>query len=53
VLDLFAVAATYATVAFFTAAGVRLYQDLGAIAEEPAAEAVAMQPTVPLGSAPA
>ena len=53
VLDLFAVAATYATVAFFTAAGVRLYQDLGAIAEEPAAEALAMQPTVPLGSAPA
>jgi hypothetical protein len=53
VLDLFAVAVTYATIAFFTAAGVRLYQDLGAIAEEPAAEAVAMQPTVPLGSAPA
>jgi hypothetical protein len=53
VLDLFAVAVTYATIAFFTAAGVRLYQDLGAIAEEPAAEIVAMQPTVPLGSAPA
>jgi hypothetical protein len=53
VLDLFAVAVTYATIAFFTAAGVRLYQDLGAIAEEPVAEAVAMQPTVPLGSAPA
>jgi hypothetical protein len=53
VLDLFAVAVTYATIAFFTAAGVRLYQDLGAIAAEPAAEVVAMQPTVPLGSAPA
>ncbi len=50
-IDLFAVAVTYATVAFFTAAGVRLYQDLCAIvAEEAPAKAVAIQGTVPLGT---
>ena len=48
-IDLFAVAVTYVTFAFFTAAGVRLYQDLRAIAQEEAPEHVtAIQGTVPL-----
>ncbi len=52
-IDLFAVAVTYATVAFFTAAGVRLYQDLCAIASEEGPKAVATQSTIPLGNVPA
>ncbi len=48
-IDLFAVAVTYATVAFFTAAGVRLYKDLCTIAqEESPAKAIALQSTIPL-----
>jgi hypothetical protein len=50
-LDLFAVAVSYTTIAFFTAAGARLYQDLCAIAEEEApAKVAAMQGTVPLAN---
>ena len=48
-VDLFAVFVTYVTFAFFTAAGVRLYQDLCAIAaEEAPAHVTAMAGTVPL-----
>jgi len=48
-VDLFAVVVSYATIAFFTAAGVRLYQDLCAIAQEDAPEHVtAMAGTAPL-----
>jgi hypothetical protein len=48
-VDLLAVGVTYATAAFFLAAGVRLYDDLTATARAHASVAeVAMQPTVPL-----
>jgi hypothetical protein len=51
VLDLMAVAATYVTAAFFIAAGVRLYQDLRAIAAEEASAKVSVPPpTLPLDS---
>jgi len=53
-MDLLAVAAAYATTAFFMAAGLRMYEDLRAIvAEHAPAHAVAIQATVPLGSAKA
>ena len=50
--DLVAAAVGYATIAFFIAAGVRLYQDLKAIAAQSAGEAheVSLPPTVPLGN---
>ncbi len=53
VLDLLGVGVAYATTAFFIAAGVRLYQDLSALAGERAAAAspCAMQPTAPLSGA--
>lgn len=44
VFDLIAFAVAYATIAFFIAAGVRLYQDLKAIAAEAAVSMVAPQP---------
>jgi hypothetical protein len=51
-VDLLAVGVTYATAAFFLAAGVRLYDDLTASMHERAKLAeVSMQPTVPLKSA--
>jgi len=47
--NFFAFMVTYMTIAFFTAAGVRLYQDLCAIAlEEAPAHVTAIQGTVPL-----
>lgn len=49
-VSLFAVSVTFATVAFFVAAGVRLYQDLCAIATEEAHAKVERQGTVPLHS---
>ncbi len=48
--DLLSVTVVYATTAFFFAAGVRLYYDLGL---RDGAEAVAMSPTVPLNRASA
>lgn len=53
-LDILSVAVAYITIAFFAAAGVRLYQDLTVIAQEratAASEARAMQPTGPLTGA--
>jgi hypothetical protein len=45
-VDLLAVAVLYATLAFLLAAGLRLYQDMGAVA----AEQTALTPTAPLPS---
>jgi hypothetical protein len=53
-LDFFAVAVSYVTIAFFTAAGVRLYQDLGSIVEEEAPVRIsATEGTIPLNPVPA
>jgi hypothetical protein len=52
IFALFASAVAYATIAFFIAAGARLYQDLKAIAEEQSASAAAasMPATAPLAN---
>jgi hypothetical protein len=51
-VDLLAVAVLYATLAFLLAAGLRLYQDMGAIAAEQSAQSAAsvLPPTAPLPS---
>ena len=51
-VDLLAVAVLYATVAFFLAAGLRLYQDMIAVAAELTAltDAAPLPPTAPLPS---
>ncbi|MGO9602378.1 MAG: hypothetical protein ACLQAT_03055 [Candidatus Binataceae bacterium] len=52
-IDLLGVVVTYSTAAFFVVAGVRLYQDLVAIASEEAAKVHATPATVPLSGASA
>ena len=51
-VDLLAVAVLYATIAFLLAAGLRLYQDMSAVAAEHAAltGAAPLPPTAPLPS---
>ncbi len=50
ILDMIWICVTYATTAFFYAAGVRLYQDLKAISREQteAAAEMVLPPTAPL-----
>lgn len=52
VIDLFAVLVSYATLAFFIAAGVRLYHDLSAIKAEEAQPQTDRQATTSLSTAP-